>query len=106
MHTHCGRKGIKLKRRQEREREARRSESEIQKKKKRSKVGGKNNFKLGLQLKGGVNINFINNWTGVPFFFLMSLMSASHSTKKSTRNKSLKLFFFESVIRDFVVDTS
>ena len=26
-------------------------------------------FQLGLQLKGGVNIELINNWTGVPFFF-------------------------------------
>ena len=30
-------------------------------------------------------------------------MSTSHSTKKSTRSKSLKLFFFETAIRDLVV---
>ena len=32
---------------------------------------------------GGVNIELINNWTGFPFF-LISLMSTSHSTKKSS----------------------
>ena len=45
LHTHCGRKGNKLKRRQEREREARQNESELQK----SKVGGKNNLKIAKQ---------------------------------------------------------
>ena len=41
-------------------------------------------FQLGLQLKGGVNIELINIWTGVPFFLKMSLMSTSHRTKKSS----------------------
>ena len=87
----------------EREREARRSGSEIQKKKKkRSRVGGKNNFKLGLQLKGGVYINLINNWTGVPFFFKCHSCPL-HTVQKSPHEASL---YFESAIRDLVVDTS
>ena len=39
-------------------------------------------FQMGLQLKGGVNIELINNWTGVPFF-LKCRSCPLHTVQKS-----------------------